>query len=120
MRIVSLGKKTVIVWIIAVVFWVLDRVFCDFWVKLDLPYFHSVFHLIAFYSSYWSIVLYSYFKAIDTVPQFKATINYWPESDSISFISIPYVQLIPQSSLESQYILINENESSIDQDYKFA
>ena len=84
------------VWVIAVIFWILDRVLCDFWIRIDLPYFHSVFHLLVFYSSYWTIVLCSYFKAKDTVPpEFKVSIAYWPErTRKFHLLTIPYIQLV--------------------------
>ena len=117
-----------IVWVTAVIFWILDRVLCDFWIRIDLPYFHSVFHLIAFYSSYWSIVLYSYFKAVDTVPQFKASIAYWPDIDNnFHLFSIPYIEIMVPTN-NTQNILENaykngssENKEAINlENYKFA
>ena len=129
-KIVNLAKKTVLIWTIAVVFWILDRVFCDFWLSINLPYFHSVFHLIAFYSAYWSIVLYSFFKAIDTVPQLKVSINYWPERENLSLIAIPYIQFFNNSTLsnvDNNYVIVGDvndnldaNETVSDQNYKFA
>lgn len=112
-RVAELGKRTVLVWIIAVVLWVLDRVFCDIWLQLDLPYFHSVFHVIAFFSSYWSFVLFCYFRAVDTVPQHKASISYWPERESLSLIAIPYIEFAnPNSNVtDNQYVLINVGNS---------
>lgn len=110
------------------VFWILDKILCDFWVSINLPYFHSVFHLIAFYSAYWSIVLYSYFKAIDTVTQFRVSINYWPQNEKLQAISIPYIQfsLHSTNNIENNYVIVGDangnlqgNEAS-DQIYKFA
>jgi len=49
-----------------------------------------------FYSSYWTIVLCSYFKAKDTVPpEFKVSIAYWPErTRKFHLLTIPYIQLV--------------------------
>lgn len=80
------------VWLIAVFCWVTDRVFCDFLTKLNLPYFHSIFHVLVLTSSCSSIVLFSFFTAIYKVPHLSPKIAYWPENNFYEVFRVPYVQ----------------------------
>ena len=91
--VVELAKRTVLVWLIAVVCWVCDRIFCDFWIRHSMPYFHSLFHVLVFSSASSSIVLYAYFSAKYQVPDLEPTLKYWPNNHFCGLFSLPYVSL---------------------------
>jgi len=102
--IISLSKRTVFIWALAVAAWVADRAFCDFWISIDLPYFHSVFHILVLVSAYSSIVIFSYFLAVNEAAQFHPTLDYYPNSSKIcdnylQFLTIPFVKFHEDSGI---------------------
>ncbi len=96
-RVEILAKRTVLVWVIAVVCWITDRVFCDVLIKLNLPYFHSIFHVLVLTSSCSSIVLFSFFTAIYKVPEKCPKLAYWPENNFYEIFRLPYVKFASES-----------------------
>ena len=47
-RVVSLGRRTVALWGLAVTCWVQDRAFCAWWADLGFPYLHAAWHILIF------------------------------------------------------------------------
>jgi len=98
--VIDLARRTFIVWFLSVVCWILDRVFCDFWIRIDMPYMHSLFHVLVFLSSYCSVVLYAYFLAEYKVPHLEPTLTYWPKDYSnrnrYKFLFLPYIAFLPK------------------------
>ena len=97
MAVQSLSKRTVGVLVVAVTCWIFDRIFCDFWLKLNIPYFHSLFHILIFLSANSSIVLFAYFSAVEKAPQLKPSLCFWPSinissSSFAKLCSVPYVR----------------------------
>ena len=60
-RVLSLGRRCVIFWCMAVTCWVNDRVFCSWWASVGFPYLHGAWHILIFLASYTAIVLFAYF-----------------------------------------------------------
>ena len=86
-----LGRRSVIFWFLAVVCWVSDRLYCEFWLSVGFPYLHSIFHVVMFIACYTAIVLFAYFEVKRNHPHEWPLIKYWPQE---SFeLGIPYVQL---------------------------
>jgi hypothetical protein len=77
----------------AITLWILDRVLCDFWIRINAPVLHSIFHVLIFFSSSSSIVLFAYFKAAEKVSHLAPNIAYWPNNARTlpEFACIPYV-----------------------------
>lgn len=118
----SLSKRTVGVLVVAVTCWICDRVFCDFWLKLNIPYFHSLFHILIFLSANSSIVLFAYFSALEKSPQLKPQLCFWPSinissSSFAKLCSVPYVRFdkliltraISLSSVQSKDSLLHDH-----------
>ena len=45
-RVNYLGRRSVIFWSSAVLFWISDIIFCEIWLKIGFPYLHSLFHVV--------------------------------------------------------------------------
>ena len=74
--------------------WLADRGLCNLWIRVKFPYFHSIFHFTAFISAHWSIVLFSYFAAVEHVPHLNPNLYSWPELESNDLIFVPYIRFI--------------------------
>jgi len=91
LRVRYLGRRSVIFWSLAVMFWISDIIFCEIWLKISFPYLHSIFHVVMCIACCNAIVLFAYFEVKQYFPDERPTIQYWPEK---SFeLGIPYVQL---------------------------
>ncbi|KAH0540662.1 alkaline ceramidase [Cotesia glomerata] len=91
MRVYRLGVRCGAVWILAVVCWLNDRLFCDTWMNLNFPYLHALWHLLIFIASYTATVLFAYFSVKDERPQQSPVLKYWPRNDFE--LGIPYVTI---------------------------
>ena len=47
-RVTSLGRRTIVFWIVAVVCWINDRLYCEIWSALGFPYLHGFWHILIF------------------------------------------------------------------------
>ena len=62
LRVISLGRRTITLWVLAVTCWVNDRVFCSWWASVGFPYLHGAWHILIFLASYTAVVLFAYFE----------------------------------------------------------
>ena len=60
-RILSLGRRCITMWLLAVTCWVNDRFFCSWWASVGFPYLHGAWHVLIFLASYTAAVLFAYF-----------------------------------------------------------
>ncbi|XP_011876860.1 PREDICTED: alkaline ceramidase [Vollenhovia emeryi] len=90
-RVYRLGLRCGAMWILAVVCWLNDRLFCDTWLSLNFPYLHALWHLFIFIASYTAAVLFAYFAVKDEKPQQLPVLRYWPRDDFE--LGIPYVTI---------------------------
>jgi len=90
-RVVSLGKRSIVIWIMAVTCWVNDRLFCDVWVSVGFPYLHGAWHILIFLASYTAVVLFAYFDVKNHMPGETPVLRYYPVDDFQ--LGIPYVLL---------------------------
>ena len=81
-----------LLWVVAVTCWVMDRTLCDFWLFLSFPYLHCFWHIIVLVASYCSVVLFAYFDAMNECPEMGPVLRFWPK-DSYTNFGIPYVTL---------------------------
>jgi alkaline ceramidase len=90
-RVVSLGKRSLLLWSLAIFCWVNDRMFCEFWSGIGFPYLHGFWHILIFLASYTAIVLFAYFEVKNHIPGESPILRYYPV-DEWQF-GIPYVIL---------------------------
>ena len=91
LRVTSLGRRSVIFWVTAVLCWVNDRLYCEAWSSIGFPYLHGIWHVLIFIAAYTAVVLFAYFDVKQNHPHERPIIQYWPRE---SFeLGIPYVQL---------------------------
>ncbi|XP_037806153.1 alkaline ceramidase isoform X1 [Lucilia sericata] len=90
-RVYRLGLRSTAVWLIAVICWINDRMFCDVWSSISFPYLHGFWHVFIFIAAYTVLVVYAYFYVENELPQRRPLLKYWPVNDfelGIPFISI--------------------------------
>ena len=90
-RVISLGKRSVVLWIAAVLCWVSDRFWCNMWLRIGFPYLHGFWHILIFFASFKGVVLFAYYDVKNNHHLDKVLIRYWP-SDTFEY-GIPYVKL---------------------------
>ena len=91
LRVTSLGRRSVIFWVTAVLCWINDRLYCEAWSSIGFPYLHGIWHVLIFIAAYTAVVLFAYFDVKQNHPHERPIIQYWPRE---SFeLGIPYVQL---------------------------
>lgn len=105
-----LGNRIFFAWFLAVFFWLIDRVFCNIWLKIGIPYFHAVFHILIFIASHKTIVLYSYFTAQSRVPNLKPILVFWPSSIKNEYLAIPYIDFEFSKSNNKRKSLISQHK----------
>ncbi|CAF0710750.1 unnamed protein product [Brachionus calyciflorus] len=91
LKLKRLGNRTFVIWGLAVFFWVMDRLFCGLWLKLGIPYFHGIFHVLIYLASHRTIVYYAFFTAESRVPNLAPVLEYWPNLEKWDFMALPYV-----------------------------
>ena len=110
-RALRLCKRLIIVWITSVAFWILDRTCCNILIKINLNYFHSIFHVLAIISAQWTVTMFLYFTAIDKVPHLDPVISYWKENEITSYnvynVFIPYVKF---TNSNKKFVTIDKDE----------
>lgn len=98
-RVFSLGIRTLVLLVLAIVSWVNDRLFCDFLTSIRVTYLHAVWHILIFLSSYSLCVLFAYFFVETEKPnKVSYKLKYWPRND-YQFIGIPYIAINHQKQL---------------------
>jgi len=90
-RVTSLGRRSFIFWLTAVLCWINDRLYCEIWSSLGFPYLHGFWHVLIFLAAYTAVVLFAYFDVKQNHPHETPLIQYWP-IDSFE-LGIPYCQL---------------------------
>lgn len=91
-RVLRLGLRCLIIWILAIVCWINDRMFCEMWSTVNFRYFHAIWHILIFNAAYPACVLFAFFHAQHEVPRKRPTLMYWP-CDNFEY-GIPYVYFV--------------------------
>lgn len=47
-KVYELGLRTVVILIMAIITWINDRLFCNFYVSIQVTYLHAVWHILIF------------------------------------------------------------------------
>merc|ERR1711923_530883 len=92
-RVLSLGRRCVVFWCMAIVCWFNDRIFCSWWASLGFPYLHGAWHILIFLASYTAAVLFAYFDVRNNRKLDIPLLRYFP-SDPFE-LGVPFVQLKP-------------------------
>ena len=90
-RVTSMGRRSFIFWLTAVLCWINDRLYCEIWSSIGFPYLHGFWHVLIFLAAYTAVVLFAYFDVKQNHPHETPLIQYWP-IDSFE-LGIPYCQL---------------------------
>lgn len=77
--------------LVAVVLWLSDRANCHFWLRVNFPYLHSLWHVLIFVAAYVACVLFAFLYACREHPQLRAHIHYWPSNECEH--GVPYVHI---------------------------
>ena len=116
----ALAYRSVFTAFTAITLWILDRAMCDFWIWINAPVLHSIFHVLIFFSSSSSIVLFAYFKAAEKASHLAPDIAYWPSSKRVhQLFCIPYIYFSRIETTSHRYAAINKQNSS-SEDFKAA
>jgi len=90
-RILSLGRRSIALWIGAVLCWLNDRILCEAWTAIGFPYLHGFWHVLIFLASYTGVVLFAYFDVKNHHSMEEPVIKYWPK-DTFE-LGVPYVEI---------------------------
>eukprot|EP00092_Neocalanus_flemingeri_P023110 GFUD01025058.1.p1 GENE.GFUD01025058.1~~GFUD01025058.1.p1 ORF type:complete len:286 (-),score=48.78 GFUD01025058.1:48-905(-) len=90
-RVLSLGRRSIVLWVLAVICWVNDRVFCSWWASIGFPYLHGAWHILIFLASYTAVVLFAYFEVKNKLSGPVPILRYYPYNNFQ--LGVPYVLL---------------------------
>lgn len=88
-RITTLGKRSIVLWGLAITCWVNDRFLCSWWSGVGFPYLHGAWHILIFLASYSAIVIYAYFEVRNNKTSKVARLRYYP-LDTFE-LGVPYI-----------------------------
>jgi alkaline ceramidase len=95
-RLKSLRKRSLWLFIVGVILWIDDRIFCNFYLSINFPYLHAIFHILACTATYSAVIMGMYYYVAYDYPQFSPRLKYWP-SDNFEY-GMPYVELYKPTS----------------------
>ncbi|CAF1509934.1 unnamed protein product [Rotaria sp. Silwood1] len=90
-RIKNLGIHCFLMWVIAVIIWISDRVFCSYWLSISFPYLHSIWHVLILFSSNEGIVVCGYLTIKQQNPQANLHLHFWP-NERWKWFALPYLK----------------------------
>jgi len=100
LRVISLGRRTITLWVLAVACWVNDRMFCSWWASVGFPYLHGAWHILIFLASYTAVVLFAYFEVKNNMDSDTPVLRYYPSDDFQ--LGVPYVLIERDVKREEQ------------------
>jgi len=77
-RVINLGRRTIVFYLLAIFCWLNDRLLCEFWYDLGFPYLHGAWHVLIFLASYTAIVLFAYFEVKNHISGEVPELRYYP------------------------------------------
>lgn len=112
-----LGFASFIWWMLAIVCWINDRAFCEFWKKtfggtgggedgddgtISYPQLHAWWHVLIVIASYTTITCAAFWHALAEASHTDPRIGYWPSETWVE-MGIPYVKIkVPRSESKVQ------------------
>jgi len=91
LRVLSLGRRCIAFWCVAVTCWINDRMFCSWWAGLGFPYLHGAWHIFIFLASYTAVVLFAYYEVKNNMKSETPVLRYYPSNQFQ--LGVPYVLL---------------------------
>ena len=88
-KVVKLAYIGILWWFLAVVLWLSDRLLCDIWKYLSVPYFHCGWHIFILLGSNIGCVLGCYFYAHSEHRELKSELSFWPAQ--LGTWGLPYI-----------------------------
>ncbi|CAK9296705.1 unnamed protein product [Gordionus sp. m RMFG-2023] len=81
-KVYKLGKRSSLLWGLALTSWILDRSLCHPYLSKSFPYLHSLWHVLILLATYGACVLFAYFHAKHEAPSDLGmpVLRYWPSS----------------------------------------
>jgi alkaline ceramidase len=88
-----------VLWAIASTCWFSDRLLCDVWLYLGVPYLHAIFHLISSVAGYHVFVMFSLvdIQRRSNEHKFTPRVKYFPV-DKAAWYTVPYITLHERDS----------------------
>lgn len=90
-RVKRLGLVVWVVWSLALICWINDKVFCDVWRRIGFPYLHALWHAFMAVTCCFGCVLFSYFRMKEDFPDGKTVLMFWPNDEWV--FGLPYAVL---------------------------
>ena len=88
-KVVKLAYIGILWWFLAVALWLSDRLLCDIWEYLSVPYFHCGWHVFILLGSNIGCVLGCYFYARSEHKELKSELSFWPAK--LGTWGLPYI-----------------------------
>ncbi|GMT17986.1 hypothetical protein PFISCL1PPCAC_9283, partial [Pristionchus fissidentatus] len=94
-------RRVFTLWGVAVAFWFSDRLMCDVWLYLGIPYLHAIFHLLSSVAAYSIFVMYSMIdiEARSDQHKFTVAVRYFPDKQGALW-SLPYLSIVEKHTTE--------------------
>ena len=88
-KVVKLAYIGILWWFVAVTLWLSDRLLCDIWKYLSVPYFHCGWHVFILLGSNIGCVLGCYFYARSEHKELNSELSFWPAR--LGTWGLPYI-----------------------------
>ncbi|KAE9550516.1 hypothetical protein FO519_006267 [Halicephalobus sp. NKZ332] len=87
--------KIFILWAAASTCWFSDRLLCDVWIYLGIPYLHAIFHLISSVAGYHVFVMFSLvdIKRRESEHKYIPVVKHFPVNKE-AWYTVPYITLV--------------------------
>jgi len=111
-EVIGLGHRTVVLWVLAVICWLSDRLLCSLCTSIGFPYLHAAWHILIFLASYAVVVLFAYFEAKNSSEGLSPVLRWYPLL-GLESIAIPFVEIVQsiEKMEKSKYTMeVNGND----------
>ncbi|XP_075719391.1 alkaline ceramidase 1 [Rhinoderma darwinii] len=89
--IINLTLVSICLWLVAISCWLSDRLFCNFWKRVNFCYLHSFWHIFICLAVAYINTVFAYFDAQYEIPECTLQLQYWPFKSKR--IGLPYLAI---------------------------